>query len=81
MKQSTIVQRIPGDAFDVFAGEAMRQARPVGQIILGASRAFKKLSPAQREEFTIGEPPTIETAKSLLQRTGPAPANRKRGAK
>lgn len=81
MKQPTTVLRIPGVAFDVFAHEAIRQCRPVGQIILGASRAFKKLSPALREEFTIGEPMTIETAASLLGRTSPAKPNRKRGAK
>ena len=32
-------------------------------------------------EHSIGEPMTIETAASLLGRTGPAKPNRKRGAK
>lgn len=83
MKQPTLVKRIPSEAYDAFCGEALRQGRDVKLVMSGAARAFIKLSPAQREEFTIGEPPTIQTAKSLLGRTRPAPANRRRngGAK
>jgi hypothetical protein len=79
MKQSpTIVCRMPRAAFVVFSDEAARQCRPLPNIIAGAARAFEKLSPAQREEFTIGEPPSIETAASLLGRTLPAPVNRRK---
>lgn len=79
MKQSTtVVRRIPMAAFVFFTSEAQRQRRPFNIIVEGAARSFAKLSPYQREEFTIGEPPTIETAASLLQRTAPAPANRRK---
>lgn len=83
MKQPSVQVRIPTAAFDVFASEAIRQVRPITTVVLGAARAFAKLSPAAREEFTIGERPSIETAASLLKRNGPAPANRRRngGAK
>lgn len=52
----SVVQRIPGDAFDTFAGEAIRQGRDIKLVIKGAALAFTQLPPAQRDAFTIGEP-------------------------
>ncbi len=76
---TSIVYRLPRRAFDILSREAIRQARPLPQVILGAARAFQSLPEETREEFTIGEPPTIETAASLLGRTRPAKPNRRKG--
>lgn len=75
----TTTLRCPSSEAVFLASEAVRQKRPLVQIVGAAARALESLPEGQREAFTIGEPPTIETAASLLGRTGPAKPNRRKG--
>lgn len=80
MSQSTIVRRIPVEAFDVLAREAIRQCRPFPAVITGAARAFAQLTPAQRDAFTIGEPLSdADRAKLGLKPAATVKPNRRKG--
>jgi hypothetical protein len=75
----TTTLRCPSPAAAFLASEAVRQSRPLVQIVGAAARALESLPEREREAFTIGEPPSIETAKTLLDRTRPAKPNRRKG--
>jgi len=83
MKQPSpsIVCRLPGFAFDAFCNEAIRQVRPLPQIINGAARAFLSLSPDDREAFTIGDGmPPESRARLGLKPAGQSRPNRRKPA-